>query len=65
MSERNGVDDGLALGRDDVEQGVRRAAPTNEKGRWVRAAVPGTNSFVIRLNTALSSSAVVSWFVLD
>ena len=25
MSERNGVDDGLALGRDDVEQGVRRA----------------------------------------
>ena len=38
---------------------------TNEKGRWVRSAVPGTNSFVIRLNTALSSSAVVSWFVLD
>jgi hypothetical protein len=38
---------------------------TNEKGRWVRAVVPGTNSFVIRLNTALASSAVVSWFVLD
>jgi hypothetical protein len=38
---------------------------TNEKGRWVRAVVPETNSFVVRLNTALASSAVVSWFVLD
>ena len=38
---------------------------TNEGGRWVRAVVPATNSFVIRLNTALTSSAVVSWFVLD
>ena len=38
---------------------------TNESGRWVRAVVPGTNSFVIRLNTALATSAVVSWFVLD
>ena len=38
---------------------------TNESGRWVRAVVPATNSFVIRLNTALATSAVVSWFVLD
>jgi len=38
---------------------------TSESGRWVRAVVPATNSFSIRLNTALLSSAVVSWFVLD
>jgi len=38
---------------------------TSESGRWVRAVVPATNSFSIKLNTALLSSAVVSWFVLD
>jgi hypothetical protein len=38
---------------------------TSESGRWVRAVVPAANKFTIYLNTALSSSAVVSWFVLD
>jgi hypothetical protein len=38
---------------------------TSESGRWVRAVVPSTNKFTIYLNTTLSSSAVVSWFVLD
>jgi hypothetical protein len=38
---------------------------TSESGRWVRAVVPAANKFTIYLNTTLSSSAVVSWFVLD
>jgi hypothetical protein len=38
---------------------------TSESGRWVRAVVPAAGKFTIYLNTALTSSAVVSWFVLD
>jgi hypothetical protein len=38
---------------------------TSESGRWVRAVVPAAGRFRIYLNTTLSSSAVVSWFVLD
>jgi hypothetical protein len=38
---------------------------TSESGRWVRAVVPASGKFTVYLNTTLSSSAVVSWFVLD
>jgi hypothetical protein len=38
---------------------------TSESGRWVRAVLPAAGRFRIYLNTTLSSSAVVSWFVLD
>jgi hypothetical protein len=38
---------------------------TSESGRWVRAVVPAAGKFSIYLNTTLTSSAVVSWFVLD
>ena len=38
---------------------------TSESGRWVRAVVPAAGRFRIYLNTTLTSSAVVSWFVLD
>jgi hypothetical protein len=38
---------------------------TSESGRWVRAVVPASGKFTIYLNAALTSSAVVSWFVLD
>jgi len=38
---------------------------TSESGRWVRAVVPATGKFTVYLNTTLTSSAVVSWFVLD
>jgi hypothetical protein len=38
---------------------------SSESGRWVRAAVPAAGKFTVYLNTKLSSSAVVSWFVLD
>jgi hypothetical protein len=38
---------------------------TSESGRWVRAVVPAAGKFTVYLNTALTSSAVVSWFVLD
>jgi hypothetical protein len=38
---------------------------TSEPGRWVRAVVPAAGKFTIYLNTTLTSSAVVSWFVLD
>lgn len=38
---------------------------TNEAGRWVRAVVPAAGKFTILLNANLTSSAVVSWFVLD
>lgn len=38
---------------------------TNESGRWVRAVLPAAGRFRIYLNAALTSSAVVSWFVLD
>jgi hypothetical protein len=38
---------------------------TSETGRYVRAVVPAAGKFTIYLNTTLTSSAVVSWFVLD
>jgi hypothetical protein len=38
---------------------------TSESGRYVRAVVPASGSFTVYLNTALASSAVVAWFVLD
>jgi hypothetical protein len=38
---------------------------TSESGRWVRAVVPAAGKFTVYLNTTLTSSAVVSWFVLD
>jgi len=38
---------------------------SNRSGRYIRAIVPGTGRFTVYLNTTLSSSAVVSWFVLD
>ena len=38
---------------------------TSESGRYVRAVVPASGKFTIYLNTTLTSSAVVSWFVLD
>jgi hypothetical protein len=38
---------------------------TSESGRWVRAVVPAAGKFTVYLNTTLTSSAVVSWFVID
>lgn len=38
---------------------------TNEPGRWVRAVYPTSGRFTVYLNTKLSTSAVVAWFVLD
>jgi hypothetical protein len=38
---------------------------TSESGRYIRAVVPATGKFTVYFNTALSSSAVFSWFVLD
>ena len=38
---------------------------TSETGRWVRSVIPASGKFTIYLNAALTSSAVVSWFVLD
>jgi hypothetical protein len=38
---------------------------TSESGRWVRAVVPAAGKFTVYLNTTLTSSAVLSWFVLD
>lgn len=38
---------------------------TNESGRYIRAVVPASGKFTVYFNTALSSSAVFSWFVLD
>jgi hypothetical protein len=38
---------------------------TSESGRYVRAVVPASGSFKVYLNTTLTSSAVVAWFVLD
>ncbi len=38
---------------------------SNRSGRYIRAIVPASGKFTIYLNTTLSSSAVVSWFVLD
>ena len=38
---------------------------SNRSGRYVRAVVPATNSFTIYLNTTVTSTTVVTWFVLD
>jgi hypothetical protein len=38
---------------------------SNRSGRYVRAVVPTTNSFTIYLNTTVTSTTVVTWFVLD
>jgi len=38
---------------------------SNRSGRWVRAVVPTTGSFKIYLNTTVSSTTYVAWFVLN
>jgi hypothetical protein len=38
---------------------------SNRSGRYVRAVVPTTGSFTIYLNTAVTSSTYVVWFVLN
>jgi hypothetical protein len=38
---------------------------SNRSGRYVRAVVPTTGSFTIYLNTTVSSSTYVVWFVLN
>jgi hypothetical protein len=38
---------------------------TSEASRYVRAVVPAAGKFTVYFNAALTSSAVVSWFVLD
>lgn len=38
---------------------------TSEPGRYVRAVFPAAGKFTVYLNTTLTSSAVVSWFILD
>ncbi len=38
---------------------------SSESGRYVRAVVPATGKFTVYLNTSLSSSAKLAWFVLD
>jgi hypothetical protein len=55
----------IALGGVTTTSKVFAVLSTSESGRWVRAVVPTTNKITVYLNTTLSSSAVVSWFVLD
>lgn len=38
---------------------------SNRSGRYVRAVVPTTGSFTIYLNTTVTSSTYVAWFVLN
>jgi hypothetical protein len=38
---------------------------SNRSGRYVRAVVPTTGSFTVYLNTTVTSSTYVAWFVLD
>jgi hypothetical protein len=38
---------------------------SNRSGRWVRAVVPASGKFTIYLNTTVSSSTYVAWFVLN
>ena len=38
---------------------------SNRSGRYVRAVVPTTGYFTIHLNTTVSSSTCVAWFVLN
>ena len=37
----------------------------NRSGRYVRAVVPAAGKFTIYLNTTVTSTTVVTWFVLD
>jgi hypothetical protein len=55
----------IALGGVTTTSKVFAVLSTSESGRWVRAVVPTTNKLTVYLNTTLTSSAVVSWFVLD
>jgi hypothetical protein len=38
---------------------------SNRSGRWVRAVVPATGYFTIYLNTTVTSSTYVAWFVIN
>jgi hypothetical protein len=38
---------------------------SNRAGRWIRAVVPATGKFTIVLNTTVSRSTAVAWFVLN
>ena len=38
---------------------------SNRSGRYVRAVVPAAGKFTIYLNTTVTSTTVVTWFVLD
>ncbi|HSL77916.1 MAG TPA: hypothetical protein VK867_13300, partial [Candidatus Limnocylindrales bacterium] len=38
---------------------------SNRSGRYVRAVVPTTGSFTIYLNTTVTSSTYVAWFVIN
>jgi hypothetical protein len=38
---------------------------TNQGGTWVRAAVAGTNKFVVYFNRTLTANAVLGWIVLN
>jgi hypothetical protein len=38
---------------------------SNRSGRYVRAVVPAVGKFTIYLNTSVTSTTVVTWFVLD
>ena len=38
---------------------------SNRSGRYVRAVVPASGKFTIYLNTTVSSTTTISWFVLD
>ena len=38
---------------------------SNRSGRYVRAVVPTTGSFTIYLNTSVTSSTYVVWFVVN
>ena len=38
---------------------------SNRSGRWVRAVVPAAGKFTIYLNTSVTSSTFVTWWVLN
>jgi hypothetical protein len=37
----------------------------NRTGRWVRAVLPATGRFIVYLNTTLTATTYVAWFVLN
>jgi hypothetical protein len=55
----------IALSGVTTSSKVFAVLATNRGGRWIRAIVPASGKFTVYLNTALLSSATVSWFVLD